>query len=72
MTKWYKIIARTPDRVKVKWLFTVYHNNRNRGCFLKLLGAKFQKDQVLFHEVDIECLEFVAMGGCESKQQQHV
>ena len=72
ITKGYKIITRAPGIAKAKLLFTKYHNTRNRGCLLKLVGVKFQQDKVLFNEVDIERLEFVAMGGCESKQQQQV
>lgn len=72
MTKGYKIITRARGIVKAKLLFTKYHNTRNRGCLLKLVGVKFKKDKVLFNEVDIESLEFVATGGCENKQQQQV
>jgi len=48
MTKGYKIITRAPGIMKEKLLFSKYHNTRNRGCLLKLVGFKFQKDKELF------------------------
>lgn len=40
--------------------------------FIETSGVTFQKDKVLFYEDDIKHLGFVAMGGCESKQQEEV
>lgn len=40
--------------------------------FIETSGVKFQKHKVLFYEDDIKHLEFVATGGCQSKQQQEV
>lgn len=39
--------------------------------FIETSRVKFQKDRELFYE-DIKHLEFVAMGGHKSKQQQEI
>lgn len=40
--------------------------------FIETSRVKFQKDKELFYEDDIKHLEFVAMGGHKSKQQQEI